>query len=96
MFAGLARDRCDWLVSAPGATTGLHVRVQCLLGMLLLGVASWGCGCCYVFQHAGLSEKMLLLFEVVVIGMDVLQTSLRCANRTLDTEDIPATQPIGP
>jgi hypothetical protein len=53
MFAGLARDRCDWLASAPAASTAAHVRVLCLLSMLLLGVAGWGAACCHVFQHAG-------------------------------------------
>ena len=40
----------------------------------------WGGFCCYLYQHAGLSEKLLLMFEVGLIGLDLVQTLVRCAS----------------
>lgn len=59
----------------------------------------WGLACCYVYQHAGLSEKLLLMFEVVLIEMDlvlprcngflfILNKVVRCADEGFVPQDI--------
>ena len=77
LFGGLVRDRCEWLASAPVAVPAGHARALTLLTLLVVGVVGWATAYQWLFQHAGISEHLLLMFEVALIAVDLAQTVLR-------------------
>ena len=74
MFAGLAKGRFDQLVSSPSVNTTAHIKTSMLLGLLQGLNWTWGYLCIRVFSSAGISELMLLMFEIMVVAIDVTHT----------------------
>ncbi|KAK3255353.1 hypothetical protein CYMTET_35461, partial [Cymbomonas tetramitiformis] len=87
MFTGLVQDRCEWLTSAPGATRVMHLRAAALLVMLLGAV----CVCSAVsggalHRRVGLSDLLLLQFELVLMGVDLVRSAVKYAVHVADLD----------
>eukprot|EP00958_Prasinococcus_capsulatus_P025161 scaffold4126_cov383-Prasinococcus_capsulatus_cf.AAC.4 len=78
MFTGLAKGRFEHLISSPTPNRVAHLRTVTLLSSLLVLDGLWGYVCLSIFSSAGLSEMFLLMFEIVVVAIDIVQALSKC------------------
>jgi len=84
MFTGLAKGRFEHLISSPTPNRVAHLRTVTLLSSLLVLDGLWGYVCLSIFSSAGLSEMFLLMFEIVVVAIDIVQALIRYAVHMLE------------